>query len=837
MSSRIAKTLAACALALLPLISVSAAPKDTLCVSSFRHAGPFTVQSPATIDSVNVDGKAFKIEDAAFVPVSPSAVGILSKSCSSVEGLPVEAGLHMAGFSLETRGFTKAEILLEGLKDSKLYLDGSPLQGKSLKLEPGTHELALRYYIAADDTLSKAPAVKVVGGQGLSLRTDGLRILSLDVNTRGVSCAGAGISPLGTYYTIGSVVIGKDGKRSYDYALYRSSDDALLSRSSVPYSWVPKVPAAKKQGKKASKSVSQEDEYYYTVPGLDGRSIVAVNPATMSQRTLASGIPDGYYRIVPGGRKLIYVLEQKGPKEGAVHEILTPDDRQEGWRNRSRLALYDIESRVMEPLTWGWHDVTLQDVSADGSKILYSHPEERLTARPTTLYSLFVMDLESRQSSCLISKDGFFGSASFSPDGSEALIEGTPEALGGIGKDVPEGVIPNIYDRQLFVVNVASAEARPITKDFDPSVIRAQWAADGFVYLIADEKDCKNLFRIDPKTSKWERLPNKEEHLSFLKVAADGKMVYYGQSLCNGDRVYMLDTRSLSQKCLRDISASRLEGVDIGEGLAFEFTSSRGDLINGFYVLPPGFDPSKKYPLLVHYYGGCNPSSRYCIGSYSPQLYAAQGYVFYVVNPSGASGFGQEFSSRHVNTAGEGVAEDILEGVEKFCEAHPFVDREHIGCFSASYGGFMTQLLLSKSDMFAAGISHAGISDHTSYWGEGYWGYSYSQVCMAESYPWTRKDLYVDRSPLYNADKIHTPLLFLHGSADTNVPIGESIQMFTALKLLGQDTAFVVVDGENHGIRDYDKRRQWLRTISAWFAKYLKEDPSWWEELYPEKNL
>ena len=108
---------------------------------------------------------------------------------------------------------------------------------------------------------------------------------------------------------------------------------------------------------------------------------------------------------------------------------------------------------------------------------------------------------------------------------------------------------------------------------------------------------------------------------------------------------------------------------------------------------------------------------------------------------------------------------------------------------------------------------------------------------MANSYPWTRKDLYVDRSPLYNADKIHTPLLFLHGSADTNVPIGESIQMFTALKLLGADTAFVVVDGENHGIREFGKRRQWLRTIFAWFSKYLHDDPTWWDELYPEKNL
>ena len=397
-----------------------------------------------------------------------------------------------------------------------------------------------------------------------------------------------------------------------------------------------------------------------------------------------------------------------------------------------------------------------------------------------------------------------------------------------------------MYDIQLYTLDIASRKVTPLTADFNPSVdgdpVWAQF--DGRIYFKTEDKDVQNLYRVSPKSGKIERLDNREEYLyGFDLASATPKMVYYGQSLCNGDRAYIYNVLTGSQRIVADIDAERFSSTDMGEGGAYEFTSSRGDLINGFYVLPPDFDPSKKYPLLVHYYGGCSPSARYCVGSYSPQVYAAQGYVFYVVNPSGAAGFGQEFAARHVNTAGDVVADDIIEATRSFCRDHAFVDSTRIGCFSASYGGFMTQLLLTKTDLFAAGISHAGISDHTSYWGEGYWGYSYSEVSMAGSFPWTRKDLYVDRSPLYNADKIHTPLLFLHGSADTNVPIGESIQMFTALKLLGEDTAFVVVDGENHGIREFGKRRQWLRTIFAWFSKYLQDDDTWWNELYPEKNL
>ncbi len=108
---------------------------------------------------------------------------------------------------------------------------------------------------------------------------------------------------------------------------------------------------------------------------------------------------------------------------------------------------------------------------------------------------------------------------------------------------------------------------------------------------------------------------------------------------------------------------------------------------------------------------------------------------------------------------------------------------------------------------------------------------------MANSYPWADPDLFVKQSPLFRADKIHTPLLFVHGDADKNVPPGESIQMFTALKLLGRPTALVQVTGEDHHIMNYSKRLKWQDTIFAWFAKYLKDDSSWWDAMYPEKSL
>ena len=172
-----------------------------------------------------------------------------------------------------------------------------------------------------------------------------------------------------------------------------------------------------------------------------------------------------------------------------------------------------------------------------------------------------------------------------------------------------------------------------------------------------------------------------------------------------------------------------------------------------------------------------------------------------------------------------------------FLADHPSADAENVGCIGASYGGFTTMMLQTRTDIFKTAISHAGISDISSYWGEGYWGYSYSSGATKNSYPWNRRDIYVENSPLFHADKFQNSILLLHGTADTNVPVGESLQFYAALKILGKDVEMVLVDGENHHILDYSKRIKWHNTIMAWFDKKLKNQPEHWIDMYPDKNL
>ena len=569
-----------------------------------------------------------------------------------------------------------------------------------------------------------------------------------------------------------------------------------------------------------------------------GDSLVKIDPLSGGRTTLAVGLPKGRAAMAPTEDYLIITRIQKGPAEDpGVFRVLEPDDRQPGWRDRSYLLRYDLATGDTLRLTPPPYSHHLEDFSADGRKILVGSFRSRLEKRPTTVNSLFLVDVADGKTETLLKDEGFLGGACLSPDGGKVLLNASPEAFGGIGEHILPGQTSSMIFQVLYCLDIESGRLTPLTDRIPQCVQHYVWSRDdGQIYFQAEDRDYQALFRLDPASGEITKLPVKEELVTDFSEAA-GRIAYAGEGTLNSMRAWLLNLADGETALLEDSSAKLLEGIDLGEVHDFNYTHSRGETIYGRYYLPPHFDPSKKYPMIVNYYGGCSPTGRTFESRYPHQLYAAQGYVVYVVQPSGATGFGQEFAARHVNTWGEGGAEDIIEGVLQFCKAHPFVDPARIGCIGASFGGFMSQYLVTQTDLFAAAISHAGISDITSYWGEGYWGYSYCEVSTANNYPWNAQEMIVRQSPLFNADKVHTPLLFLHGMADTNVPVGESIQMFTALKLLGRETAFVAVKDQDHHILDYAKRRKWQDTIFAWFAKYLKDDASLWDAMYPPLDL
>lgn len=827
------------AAALMASISASA---ETIEVKTLKYAGPYAVAQPWMADSVNIKGEAFDLKQLLDSPLSFTLLN-KGKEVSAAQLLAdKQDALHLASFCVSNTQRTKATIAVEGLEQYRLFVDGEQVAVNGDKAEtiltPSQHTVVIKYLTrknASSDKKSIKLTVTAANGAPLSV---GDAAAKRAYNIYDVICApnypSVSISPNGKFIVVRKTWVDRKGNNHSISELRNSQTNRVMATFEENVKWMPASNKLYFTQKASDSSIAGEEKQDGTL------QLITINPLTMEREVLAVNIPDGWFQFTPDEKTLIYTLYTEGRKKDAqVYDVKEPDDRQPGWRSRSYLAKFDLASGVLQPLTFGYHNVYLNDISADSRYLLIGKSEERLTKRPTTLNSYYRLNLNDMSVETLIEKGEFLNSAQFSPDGKSILVSASPEAFNGIGKNVEEGQTPSMIDTQLYLMTLSDKKVRPLTRDFNPNVQSVNWSkADGNIYFTAEDKDCVHLFQLNPKSGKFTLLKTPEEYIkSFSLASSAAEMAFSGQSASNADRLYKMNTKALKSQLVDDLSARELKDVELGECKAWNFVNSRGDTLCCRYYLPPHFDAAKKYPMIVNYYGGCSPTSRMFQSRYPHHVYAAMGYVVLVVNPSGATGFGQKFSARHVDTAGEGVAEDIISSTQAFCDEHAFVNRKKIGCIGASYGGFMTQYLQTKTDLFAAAISHAGISDHTSYWGEGYWGYSYSEVSMANEYPWTNKHLFVDQSPLYNADKIHTPLLFVHGTADNNVPVGESIQLYTALKLLGRPTAMVLVDGQDHHIIDYEKRLKWQNTIFAWFAKWLQDDASWWTEMYGDEKM
>lgn len=835
------------AAALMASISASA---ETIEVKTLKYAGPYAVAQPWMADSVNIKGEAFDLKQLLDSPLSFTLLNKGKEVTAAQLLADKQDALHLASFCVSNTQRTKATIAVEGLEQYRLFVDGEQVEVNGDKAEtiltPSQHTVVIKYLTrknASSDKKSIKLTVTAANGAPLSV---GDAAAKRAYNIYDVICApnypSVSISPNGKFIVVRKTWVDRKGNNHSISELRNYQTNRVMATFEESVKWMPSSNKLYFTQKASDSSIAGEEKQDGTL------QLITINPLTMECEVLASHLPEGWFQFTPDEKTLIYTLTTEGrKKDPQVYDVKEPEDRQPGWRERSNLAKYDLASGILQPLTFGYHNIYLMDISADSRYLLIGKEEERLTKRPTTLTSFYRLDLGSMNASSattpkvetLIEKGEFLNSAQFSPDGKSILVSASPEAFNGIGKNVEEGQTPSMIDTQLYLMTLSDKKVRPLTKDFNPNVQSVDWSkADGNIYFTAEDKDCVHLFQLNPKSGKFTLLKTPEEYIkSFSLASSAAEMAFSGQSASNADRLYKMNTKALKSQLVDDLSARELKDVELGECKAWNFVNSRGDTLCCRYYLPPHFDAAKKYPMIVNYYGGCSPTSRMFQSRYPHHVYAAMGYVVLVVNPSGATGFGQKFSARHVDTAGEGVAEDIISSTQAFCDEHAFVNRKKIGCIGASYGGFMTQYLQTKTDLFAAAISHAGISDHTSYWGEGYWGYSYSEVSMANEYPWTNKHLFVDQSPLYNADKIHTPLLFVHGTADNNVPVGESIQLYTALKLLGRPTAMVLVDGQDHHIIDYEKRLKWQNTIFAWFAKWLQDDASWWTEMYGDEKM
>ncbi len=306
----------------------------------------------------------------------------------------------------------------------------------------------------------------------------------------------------------------------------------------------------------------------------------------------------GFYRVNLQATKLFYSKQIKADKEdkSGLKKLEGMPDRWPWWRNRSQLYVVDLETGLHQQLTSGKLSTNLEDISPNSDLILISQSAPDFSQRPYSKQWMMLLDLNTMKVDTLWTNN-FSGSASFSPDGKKLLVTGGPPMLfGELGKNVPEGIIPNDYDTQAYLYDLQSKQAQPITKYFDPKILSGKWNRfDQQIYFHTEDQSYQRIVKYDPQNKSFSQVKTEVDVVNGFDLAATKPLLAYeGSSISSPEKAYLLDIQDDSQSLLDFPEAENFELVRFGEAKDWNFISSEGNEITGHIYYPPYFDASKK---------------------------------------------------------------------------------------------------------------------------------------------------------------------------------------------------------------------------------------------------
>jgi dipeptidyl aminopeptidase/acylaminoacyl peptidase len=335
------------------------------------------------------------------------------------------------------------------------------------------------------------------------------------------------------------------------------------------------------------------------------------------------------------------------------------------------------------------------------------------------------------------------------------------------------------------------------------------------IYAVVEERGRDNIYRIDIPGYKRTRVVTGGVNAS-VQVGPDNKtLVYLHQSNTQPPEVWV------SGKALTHHNDSALATLDLPPLEEYGFVGALGDSIFGWSQKPPGFDPTKKYPLIYLIHGG--PQGAWT-DSWGPrwnnQMFAARGFVVAEVNFHGSTGYGQKFTDAISQHWGDYPYEDVMKGLDVVARL-PYVDSTRMGAAGASYGGYMVYWIAGHTNRFKVLVDHDGVFNTVSMAGstEELWftDWEFGGTVYAN------RALYEKWSPLNFVGNWKTPMLIVHSQLDYRVDLSEGYQAFTAAKRMGVDAKFLYFPDEGHWVLRPRNRRIWWGTVLDWLEVHLHE--------------
>jgi dipeptidyl aminopeptidase/acylaminoacyl peptidase len=485
-----------------------------------------------------------------------------------------------------------------------------------------------------------------------------------------------------------------------------------------------------------------------------------------------------------------------------------------GGRGRSFFADHHLTHIWMVPVSGGVPELITEGIynehsiswSPDGSRIAFI---SNRSANPDNnqCNDLWTVDIKSKRITRLTENSGTAFQPTWSPSGKHIACLGITGMIST--NDSPA------EDTHLLLVDPLSGKSQDLTKSLDRRIENISWDAVGdSIYFTAGNQGTTPLYRVSVNDGIIQ--PAIEGDFHVLEYSVGKNVIAYSRMTVNRPVELFINNTQLTR-----LNESVVNNFSLQDAEVFRFSSFDGTNVQGWLMKPVLFKEAGNYPLALVIHGGPHNMFGYDFED-RMQTLASSGYAVLFINPRGSSGYGQAFSKGNIGDWGGGDYKDLMAGLDHVIDNNSWIDTTNLFVTGQSYGGYMTNWIITRTNRFKAAVVDGGISNLISFAGTSLYHSlieSDFNAKIQDQYP-----LLWDASPLKNVKNVTTPVLFLHGQLDNEVPFSQAEEMYMALKKNGVKTSMVLYAGEGHGWRPDMKpsnRKDVLSRIINWFDSYL----------------
>ena len=474
-------------------------------------------------------------------------------------------------------------------------------------------------------------------------------------------------------------------------------------------------------------------------------------------------------------------------------------------------------------LTEGGHDNAAPAWSPDGNEIVFVS-KRMADADFTNTTELYVIPAAGGAPRRLPTPEGPVDAPVWSPDGARIAFVGSGRAnvAGAVGR--------------LWVMSAVGGAARDLTPTLDLNIgldvssdsragltaTRPVWSPNSdALFFLASMRGTTPLWRVALDSGEPERVVDGARQVQSFAVSRDGETLALnlGDGLDPGD-VHV--RTGAGPRRLTDANGDFFATVALVAPEAFTYEGAEGWEVQGWLMPPVGRREGEHYPLVLEIHGG--PHTAYGeMFFFEFQCLAAQGHGVLFINPRGSTGYGERFTMASNGDWGGNDYRDLMLGVDAARARVPWIDGARLGVTGGSFGGYMTNWIVTQTDRFKAAVAQRSLCNMVSKWGVSDIGY-YGNDLQWGGPPWKNPQFYLDRSPLTHVTNVVTPLLLIHSERDLRCPIEQAEQFFTALRYLRREVALVRFPDEGHELSRSGQplhRLDRLQRIASWFRDHL----------------